>query len=257
MNRTCIPRSRAPYIQNYYGCCALQPNYTVRGLRPFKRNSEPIKKNRIITTLLLAILLFVMLSTSIGQKVWLEDNGFVIIEAENVWQGIPENSDWKTHITHGNFSGLGYVKWEGTSMVGHNKDKITYADMPEDRILCYLFKITKPGRYYWRVRNIHEREDGDNDCFVSMNKTYFEKVYDWDTLKFTWDETGQWASRILEPGIYEIALAGRSEGFAVDRIVIFHEDLSPKNWGKRGPYSWMNDCIWAREGESEFVFRDF
>lgn len=195
-------------------------------------------------------LLFLWLTSCSGksQKTWVEENGFVIIEAEEVCSSCLNDDGWTLETEPKGYSGSGYIKWMGSSLVGHDKEVIEYSDMPLDRKIIYKVSISKPGRYFWRLRNIHTQEDGDNDAFVSVNKGAFGKTYDWNENEFTWDETGNWATAVLGPGIINFEIAGRSNGFGIDRIAIFHEDLALpiEQWLTKGPYYWMDTCIWSK-----------
>ncbi len=204
-------------------------------------------KNRTTKTILYIMLLLLTSCMGDGQKIWTEENGFVIIEAEEVCEKCLRDDCWKLTAEPKGYSGSGYIVWKGSDLTGHDKEVVEYNDMPEDRKIVYQVKINKAGRYYWRLRNIHSLEDGDNDAFVSVNKGAFSKTYDWDENEFTWDETGKWASRVLESGIINFEIAGRSHGFGIDRISIFHEDLAlpTDQWPEKGPYQWMDTSVWS------------
>ncbi len=205
-------------------------------------------KNFNIKLLLIICYWIGSMNLGFSQKLWNEQNGYVIIEVEDVDSTLLRHNGWKLEVSPKGYSGKGYLKWMGTSLTGHDKEKVEYKDMPDDRKIIYQVKITKPGKYYWRLRNIHLKEDGDNDVFVSVNKVHFRKTYDWDQNAFTWDETGKWASAFFERGIINFEIAGRSHGFGLDRIVLFHQDLAlPEDqWPSKGPYQWMDTCIWAK-----------
>lgn len=210
------------------------------------------RKIKMSIGLILVFVFFHKPYLTFAQKIWTEENGIVVIEAENSQNGIPDDNGWSFKNSPEGFSGPGYVKWTGSALTGKDNEHKDYQDIKDYRKLTYHFKINKTGIYYWRVRNYHNKRDGDNDCFVSVNKGIFRKTVDKDTLQWSWDDTPKTAYKILnDPGIYEFALGGRSKNFCVDRIVIFHEEHAAKNWPEWGPFEWMNTAIWSNIPESE------
>lgn len=135
-----------------------------------------------------------------------------------------------------------------------------YSQIEETRKLVYFVKINHPGKYYLKVRNYHTGKgsgghafDGDNDCFISINKSSFGKQYDHNVREFTWCETGIWRSAMLSKGVYEIAMGGRSFDFGADRIALFHGDLAPADDFGPSPHHWVDDFGWSSAPASEYM----
>ncbi len=194
------------------------------------------------------------------RKVWVESNRYVIIEVENVDAGY-KHTDWELHTKPVGWTGTGYLVWKGSSIWGDDYENMAYAEMDDSRKLTYHIQITNPGVYYLKVHNYHVGKgsgdhffDGDNDCFISINKSDFGKQYDHNVLEFTWCETGNWRKATFEAGVYEVSIAGRSFDFGADRIALFHTDLAPKGDFGPSPHDWVNDYEWATAPESEVVY---
>tara|TARA_R110000868_G_scaffold243273_1_gene499208 strand:+ start:1268 stop:1903 length:636 start_codon:yes stop_codon:yes gene_type:complete len=181
-------------------------------------------------------------------KVWKENDGILVIEVENHSDKKSPNVKWELKKESKGFSGTGYYQWTGVG-IWHKIDE--YASMASERILSYTFEINKKGIYYAKIKNFHLMEDGDNDVYLSINKSSWNKIYDHQKENWTWDENGQWNDKYpqyLKKGIYQIELAGRSQGFAIDKIALFHESHSPDPW---------TDCestIWADSKESKTYY---
>lgn len=179
--------------------------------------------------LVLAGLLFLpLVAQSQKLKVWTEQDGMVIIEAENYQPEIQENEVlFRLMKSPEGFSGKGYLVWEGK---GHWKDRLPYDSLPPFRSIKYFVKINSPGTWFAKVRNYHLEEDGDNDIYISINQGNWNKVYDHQAKEWTWDENGKWEDshpQYLKPGIYKLEIAGRSVGFGIDRITLFEEKYYP------------------------------
>ncbi len=193
-------------------------------------------------------------------KIWVESNKYVIIEVENVEGGF-QHTQWEFSTKPEGWSGTGYLVWKGSAIQGEGTETLAYTDTEESRKLTYHIQITNPGVYYLKVRNYHVGKgsgdhffDGDNDCFISINKNDFGKQYDHNAREFTWCETGNWRKATFETGVYEVSMAGRSFDFGADRIVLFHKDLAPKGDFGPSPHDWVNDFEWATAPESKVIF---
>ena len=180
-----------------------------------------------------------------GKKVWKENNGIVIIEAENNQDKKSNENGWKLKKIPKGYTGKGYYQWNG---VGLWHKPSAYDSLPAERILTYYFEIEKEGVYYAKLRNYHLQEDGDNDVFLSINKSDWNKVYDHQESQWTWDENGKWEDKyphFFKKGIYILQLGGRSVGFGVDKIALFHETLAPDPW------SACDTTLWSDTKESK------
>lgn len=159
--------------------------------------------------------------SSSAPEIWKEENHLLIIEAEN---GLfdPDASAWSIEKEFPGYQGEGYVVWRGAGDWGPEKKAYDSISDPKS-IISYWVAIDNPGTYYVKVRNYHLQEDGDNDVWVSVNRGDWGKTYDWQVNAWTLDERGEWAKYSFEKGRHLVQLAGRSEGFAIDQIVIFEQ----------------------------------
>ena len=196
-----------------------------------------------------------------GEKVWVEEAKYVVLEAEAVDGGY-EQTHWELRKQPPGWSGSGYLVWNGSPLTGEGMETVGYDEVEDSRKLVYRVLIKHPGVYCIKVRNYHAGSgrgihpfDGDNDCFVSMKQGEFGKQYDFNRNAFTWCETGVWRKAHLEAGVHEIAIAGRSPGFGLDRIVLFHEDLSPDADFEQLPESWVEAYSWAGAPESKTTLK--
>ena len=166
-----------------------------------------------------------------ASKRWVEKDGIIIIEAENITDSLPEG--WIVQQAHQGYQGRGYLQWAGEGMWG--PETYAYHEMPQDRMVTYYFKINTPGIYFVKLRNYHLKKDGDNDVWISVGEGNFGKLYDFETNAWTFDERGTWGSYQLEAGkVYKVQLAGRSSNFNVDRIHIFHSSKVKLEYKPKG-----------------------
>lgn len=211
----------------------------------------------MVRSLILTVFLFLMAYSSDSQKVWVEKDKYVVIEAERVAGGY-DHTHWELATEPSGWTGDGYLVWKGEAIWGEDNEARDYDTIEESRKLIYHVQISTPGVYYMKVRNYHTGSgkgehpfDGDNDCFVSIAGGEFGKQYDHSVSIFSWDDTGDWRKAYLDVGIHEIAIAGRSTDFGIDRICIFHEDLAPRDGFGSSPHDWVEGYEWSRAGESE------
>lgn len=179
--------------------------------------------NKYFGALLVCFLIVLSAFDTIAQKLWLEKDGIAVIEAESA-PNLPKSSGWVKGDTLQGYYGSGYMVWRGTGDWGPESrpyDSITQ----ETRILTYHVEIQKAGIYYLKLRNQHQHEDGDNDVWTSVNGSDWGKTYDWQENEWSLDERGIWAKYTLEKGINKVELAGRSQGFSVDRIFLYQIDI--------------------------------
>ncbi len=168
-------------------------------------------------------------------EIWQEQNGFVVIEAED----IEHHDHWQLKTEPENYTGDGYLEWQGPSRttsidgIGGNHDSLGVRQGPQDEWLILRLSITNPGVYSVDVRNHHEREDGDNDAWVSkvgfqpdrhagkVISRMGDSFHDGEGL--TWLDWGVREFE-LQKGINNLYIGGRSIGFGIDRIVIYKTD---------------------------------
>lgn len=163
------------------------------------------------------------------EKVWLEQDGIVVMEVEHAKAFRTSDAGWQLATAPEGFTGKGYCVWRGPADWGPESRPYDTV-LLQDRKLSYKVKIVTPGVYYLKVRNFHHKEDGDNDVWVSVNRSPWGKTYDHQVEQFTFDERGTWAKYELTPGIYSVELAGRSFGFGADRIVLFLSGTPEEKW---------------------------
>lgn len=165
-------------------------------------------------------------------RVWIEKGGVAVMEAEHALSFTTGDSGWQLNSENEGYTGTGYCTWKGPSDWGPESRPYDTA-LLANRKLTYRVQISTPGTYYVKVRNIHAKEDGDNDVWVSVNKSRWGKTYDHQVNQFSFDERGAWAKYELTPGISTVELAGRSHNFSVDRIVLFKESTPEKEWSRQ------------------------
>ena len=157
---------------------------------------------------------------------WKETDGVLVMEAEDGLY-VADVSGWKMETTFSGYNGNGYVVWRGPGDWG--PEKKTYNSISrKGHVISFPFTITNPGVYYVKVLNYHLEKDGDNDVWTSVDKGDWGKTYDWQINAWTTDERGEWAKVTLTTGDHLVELAGRSEGFAVDQVIIFQERLGER-----------------------------
>ncbi|MEM6320171.1 MAG: T9SS type A sorting domain-containing protein [Bacteroidota bacterium] len=179
-----------------------------------------------------------------------EADGLVVIEAESA----PSYGDWEIDTTIQGFSGDSYLHYKGNNLFND----------PGFSKLEFKVAIVKPGKYrfQWRSRIAQGTSNTEhNDSWLRMNDAsdfYAEKgnvrVYPKGTGKTPnpngsssrgWFKVYQnnrgawsWQTRTSDhdphdiyvefdtAGVYSLEIAGRSKGHAIDRLVLFHSDLS-------------------------------
>ncbi len=169
------------------------------------------------------------------QQIWIEKDGVVIIEAEE----IDRHSNWVFKEAPGGFTGRGYLEWQGPHrgippkpfIRSSNNDYSDERQGPQNEWLIIRVAITNPGLYVIDVRNLHQKVDGDNDVWFGRIGQSFgleEPIQRMgDNLKdgsgFSWLDWGV-RELELETGLHNFFIGGRSVGFGVDRIIIYQRD---------------------------------
>ncbi len=167
-------------------------------------------------------------------------DGYVVVEAED----LPHSAKWQLQADDKNYTGRGYLKWTGgTQGSGEEQEEDRTGKLqgaPADWLVVPV-KITRPGVYRVDLRNRHARKDGDNDAWVHIVDwplpvrrvgDHAEATYQW----LTWGP--DWVTfNITRPGVYAFYVAGRSDGFGVDRIAVYHEDAPVKFRHRHHPVS--------------------
>lgn len=184
-------------------------------------------------------------------KVWQLTGDYGIIQAENAQIGRFGHRNWTVFQDAPGFTGNGYIKFQGPSM--WPEPRSAYDDLPNDRKLTYYVQIPDSSVYFYSIYTYHEKFDGDNDYWRSINWDFWRKTG--NNLEKQWSWAGGpcgWY-RIEGPGPHSIEIAGRSNGMGIDRIAFYRPGLSPKPDSCRGDlkaFRWAQD---AREMNSTFL----
>ena len=174
------------------------------------------------------------------KKVFLEKNGYVVIEAENV--ELPEK--WVVKDSLARHTGNGYIQWEGDEYIRNH-----VSPMEAVGVITYSFQISNPGVYrvMWRTRQYPDVERGDacNDMFFRfvsgeavggeghLDLATFTKAGTQSKDEWTWrswilpgesNGLGK-ALRKFDVGIHHVQIAGRAERYPIDRFVISKVDV--------------------------------
>ncbi|WP_271784071.1 hypothetical protein [Aquimarina algiphila] len=194
--------------------------------------------------------------------IFTEKDGLLIVESEN---GNFSGTPWELTKSLSEFSGDGYLVWNGTDFLGK----------PGEGLLSYKIRITKPGtyRFIWRSyitigTNGSEHNDswlripdakhfygqkGDGhivypkgttlDPIPESNgqtsttpngsgkdgwfKIYMNKASKWHWQSSTSDNDGHNIFVVFDSaGDYTIEISGRSKGHGVDKFVLFTEGVT-------------------------------
>ncbi|MBD3390652.1 MAG: hypothetical protein GF418_01390 [Chitinivibrionales bacterium] len=161
-------------------------------------------------------------------KVFYEQDGLIVVEAESVDPTSPwvlENDN--SGFTAG-FTGTGYFHFTG------NNESLG----DPNGIMTYYLNVTNPGTYYLRIRSNKDPSDGDdthaNDCYVKLvghdgyqgqfTKTFMSGPrHEW---RWHTDLDHHGSAFQLPAGDLEFQIAGRSKNYFYDRFVFFKEGTS-------------------------------
>jgi len=181
--------------------------------------------------LLLLSAVALSISTAIAdENILLENNGFVVFEAET----IAARGDWLSTNRISGHTGTGYYLWTGETALNVKK--------AGRDTLVYNFRITDPGNYElrWRSRIAQGNNRTEhNDSWVRFatgnnvqgeqglngwTKAYQNKLNVWSWQTSTVDNVGKPIRQFFAAGDHTIEISGRSNGHAIDRIVLFKYD---------------------------------
>ncbi|MEZ6017399.1 MAG: hypothetical protein R3F49_19960 [Planctomycetota bacterium] len=149
--------------------------------------------------------------------VYLESNGLVVINFESR----PTVGDWAFSNTTPNYSGDGYIRWDGPDLFG---------SPGTGGLFSYDIEISTPGTYTLNLRNRHEDPNPteDNDVWIQLDGGVWEKVFSNGAASvgnWTWESrvelpnfTYPQQSYVLSAGVHTLAFSGRSNGFKMDRF---------------------------------------
>jgi hypothetical protein len=204
-----------------------------------------MKKNHVSLPAFIAALLITFPApgqnlSSFDVPVWIEEDGVVIAEAEN----IPHNSVWELRTDPGDGQkGCGGCGAPDCATAENLQDAENYtgsgylrtnsANNSSDNWLVMKVKITNPGQYYAKIRGYHLREDGDNDVYMGAFGPGVniggKKIADCNVRIYSWPD---WDNRIKpnfgSAGTYAVWVGPRSRGMGVDRIVVYRDDAATR-----------------------------
>ncbi len=161
-------------------------------------------------------------------NVWEETDGIIIIEAENNDSDFPTPGGWEKESSAESegFTGEGYIRFNKPE-VDLEPTEINYQEADKNLVLTYWIKINQPGVYVSKIRNLYKGEELPGSVYISADQSIFNKVTSQDTIKWDWNEEDI-TFEFEGAGIYKLELLGSSYNFLIDRIVLFHNDLSPE-----------------------------
>ncbi|PQJ72626.1 hypothetical protein [Polaribacter butkevichii] len=188
-----------------------------------------------------SVILFFLLGSTLSifsQKVYVEKDGIVMMEAENTTSPLGK---WGVSTHFNNYSGTGYIEYLGGEVTG-----VGAAESP----LIYRFKILQAGDYALQVRGRSrllkgEERDWANDAWFRVEGDYTVGVNGPKDISWMQNNTklfvgrggnGKWGwgtnydKKHVQPKaifkfkageIYTLIMSGRSKRFNVDRILFF------------------------------------
>ena len=145
------------------------------------------------------------------------DDRIGVIEIESV----DPASGWSEETQFPGFTGESYYRWVGGD----------FFNTPGRGVMTYRFFAKEAGTYQVRIHNRHNHPDPSlqNDCWMSVNGSSWIKTYSNNGANagiWTWDfqfDPGRFPVRYnLNRGLNEIRISGRSNGFMIDRLVVFN-----------------------------------
>lgn len=182
---------------------------------------------------------------SVGATTWIEKGGIVVMECEHqelTGDWVTRPTDYSDDPTMVGSSGSGWLEWTGAQYYAN-----TVNESGADGVLTLNFEIEKEGVYnfIWRSKQYNQGAgDAGNDTYVQLKTgTPVSGFYDFSLFSKVWvqsKDNWSWATtfephhgdhygdikRYYTPGTHSIQLAGRSPGHAIDRIVLYHEDVA-------------------------------
>lgn len=198
-------------------------------------------------------------------KIALEQNGFVLIEAEDFtsqsnssirkWhvisltQNPPETNSTKSHASSA--SGKAYIEILPDTRTNHEEKLISgenFSDKPGAvAVVSYKVNFQKPGRYFVWAK-IFSTGSEDNGVHVGIDGTWPEsgKRMQWCEGKNSWFWDSKQRTQevhcgvpyqiyidVLQPGVHEIQFSMREDGFEMDQwMMTIDKDFNPRNGSK-------------------------
>jgi hypothetical protein len=160
-----------------------------------------------------------------AQKYLIEEDGYVIVEAEDV---DPGKGGWRKTTNPVGFTGECFLNYGGSSHSGHgNYDCSGNYFAPVDERLTFNIIVSNPGNYCVNARVYHRNKDGDNDAHFHMKDFPINSEFCLKRIgekeapgSFAWLSFGH-RQFYLDRGLNTLYIGGRSKGFGIDRVVFF------------------------------------
>lgn len=170
--------------------------------------------------LLLLVWSIALVRMHAADPVYIEDDGLIVIEAEQALLANPGlESKFELRNELAGHTGAGYLYWNGGNR---------YGGADSNDVLRYRLFIATPGRYtlHFHVSSRGaERDDLNNDCWLRMDEEKWYKTFQASTEGWKWGarfdhhaDGKPEAHYQLSAGEHVLQLAGRSQGFHIDRI---------------------------------------
>ena len=162
---------------------------------------------------------------------YIEQSGRLVVEVESE----PSGDTWSRRNDIYGYTGDGFLVWNGINNFAKN-------EATRGEAITYSFRIATAGNYQlrWRSRNSVGLDATEhNDSWVQFpsgtniegeepldgwTKAYMGQVAKWTWDVFTVDGNNRPIRQFFEAGEHTIEIAGRSNGHAVDRFVLYRYD---------------------------------
>ncbi|MBN2727680.1 MAG: hypothetical protein JXR53_00495 [Bacteroidales bacterium] len=191
---------------------------------------------RILIIILLTITMFYACKTrkEVKHTIWKMKDGIALIEVESVQEGYSQTGVWEKFDDIPGYTGETSFRMassgnEYMDPLPHDAEK---TDTPYK--LTYRIYVPEAGEYQVRIYNYHWLKDGDNDAWIGINDDLYEKIWDHDTLVWSWNEAIAWQlayqPRWFHKGVNTISIVGRSENWVIDRLAIVKEGIPDEKW---------------------------
>jgi len=161
--------------------------------------------------------------------------GTVLIESRCLavceTEGIPYSATegWILESSAAGYSGAGYLQWQG-------ENHFAATDAGRHGLLTYPVHLSRRGNYRIAIRNYHDDPDPteSNDCWLKVGAYEWVKVYSEHVGIWQWmskmdlghGDTERPPVYFLEAGHHVLQIAGRSHGFAIDRVHVYDESCA-------------------------------
>lgn len=201
-----------------------------------------------------------------------EQGGVLVIEIEDH----PSVPGWTEKTDIADFTGSAYLEWTGNNFFNN----------PGNGVLTFTFEIQTPGNYQlqWRNRIAQGTSFTDNnDSWVQFptgvdvtgeeplngnwTKTYLNQLNTWSWQTRTVDNNPQDIRQFFSAGTHQIKVSARSNGHAIDRIVLYKYDTvsfngstfnnltpSPQSGGSGGASVEITSVSFSGAGASDYSY---